>query len=118
MITEQTTDEVLKLISSAKKFVLTTHVAPDGDAIGSVIAFCDYLSAKGKQVEIINHSPTPFNLTFLDKDEKIRVYAKDLEANDEIINNTDIIFLLDTNEFHRTKSLEQVSEFTCNEDLH
>jgi phosphoesterase RecJ-like protein len=108
MITEQTTDTVLKLISSAEKFVLTTHVSPDGDAIGSVIAFGDYLRAKGKQVEIINHSPTPFNLTFLDKDEKIRVYAKDLEANNEIINNTDIIFLLDTNEFHRTKSLEQV----------
>ena len=108
MITEQTTDEVRKLISSADKFVLTTHVAPDGDAIGSVLAFHNYLIAKGKQVEIINHSPTPFNLKFLDKSEKIRVYSNDPEANNELINGTDIIFLLDTNEFHRTKSLETV----------
>jgi phosphoesterase RecJ-like protein len=108
MITEQTTDTVLKLISSAEKFVLTTHVSPDGDAIGSVIAFGDYLRAKGKQIEIINHSPTPYNLEFLDRNEKIRVFSSDAEVNTKLINEADIIFLLDTNEFHRTKSLEQV----------
>lgn len=99
--------EVSELISSAEKFVLTTHVAPDGDAIGSVIAFDRYLTEKGKRSEIINHSPTPFNLEFLDSSNKIRVFSQLQGENAEIISNADVIVLLDTNEFHRTKSMEQ-----------
>ncbi len=108
MITKQSIEKTAEIIRASETFVLTTHVAPDGDAIGSVIAFADYLKAKGKSVQIINHSPTPFNLSFLDKDKSIRVFSEDLEANTKFINEADVIMLLDTNEFHRTKSMEKI----------
>jgi len=42
-----------------QRFLLTTHVNPDGDAIGSEVAFARWLRAMGKQVRILNDSPTP-----------------------------------------------------------
>ena len=59
--------EINDLIKKSKNIILTTHVVPDGDAIGSVMAFAGYLKQKGKDPVIINHSITPDNLKFLDK---------------------------------------------------
>lgn len=100
--------EINDLIKKSSNIVLTTHVVPDGDAIGSVMAFAGYLKQKGKDPVIINHSVTPDNLKFLDKKNTIRVFSKDLKKNEKLINEADVIFILDTNDFARTKSLEQI----------
>lgn len=99
--------EVRDLIEASSKIILTTHVVPDGDAIGSVIAFAGYLKQKGKSPEIINHSETPFNLQFLDRDNSIKVFMKNENENSKLIEDADLIVILDTNEFSRTKSMEQ-----------
>lgn len=98
--------EVLNLIDSSEKIILTTHVVPDGDAIGSVIALSEYLKLKGKYPVIINHSQTPFNLKFLDKDDSIKVFSENEFVNTELIKGADLIFILDTNDFARTRSME------------
>lgn len=98
--------EVRDLIEASNKIILTTHVVPDGDAIGSVVAFADYLKLKGKSPVIINHSETPFNMQFLDRDNSIRVYMKNENENSKLIEEADLIIILDTNEFSRTKSME------------
>ncbi len=46
-------------IAKHAKFLLTTHVNPDGDAIGSELAFARWLQGMGKDVRILNDSPTP-----------------------------------------------------------
>lgn len=98
--------EINDLIERSTKIILTTHIVPDGDAIGSVIAFADYLRLKGKSPVIINHSETPFNLKFLDKNNSIRVFKHNEDENKKLIKEAEIIFILDTNEYSRTKSLE------------
>ncbi len=103
---DNSSEKVLSLIDGASNIVLTTHVAPDGDAIGSVLALREYLINIGKNAIVINHSPTPFNLSFLNKANEIRVFSQDIQENTRLIENADIIFILDTNEFHRTKSME------------
>ncbi|HEX2786841.1 MAG TPA: bifunctional oligoribonuclease/PAP phosphatase NrnA [Ignavibacteria bacterium] len=103
---DYTPDELLKIIKPADKIVLTTHVVPDGDAIGSELAFCEYLKQLGKNPEIINHSPTPYFLQFLDKENKILVFKDNIEKYKHKILEADLIVLLDTNEFSRTKTME------------
>ncbi|MEO6696063.1 MAG: bifunctional oligoribonuclease/PAP phosphatase NrnA, partial [Ignavibacteria bacterium] len=98
--------KVNELIAQSNKIILTTHVVPDGDAIGSVIAFFEYLKLKGKCPLIINHSETPENLKFLDNNNVIKVFGDDPEENNKLLNESDLIFILDTNEFARTKSME------------
>ena len=48
-----------ELIRRHDRFVLTTHVNPDGDGLGSELALREALRRLGKAVSIVNHSPTP-----------------------------------------------------------
>jgi bifunctional oligoribonuclease and PAP phosphatase NrnA len=53
-------------VAAADRVLLTTHVRPDGDALGSELAFRRLLVAMGKQVEILNPGTTPPRYRFLD----------------------------------------------------
>lgn len=100
--------ELKTLIERSKSIVLTTHLIPDGDAIGSELALYKYYREKGKDVKIINHSPTPDNLIFLDKKSIIKYFREDTENCTKIINKADLILIIDTNEYSRLKSMENV----------
>lgn len=101
---------VADILYKSENIVLTTHVVPDGDAIGSVIAMSGYLKLKGKHPVIINHSATPFNLSFLDPENSIRIFQENEKENSEILEKADLIILLDTNEFSRTRSMQKYIE--------
>ncbi len=98
--------KISRLVNSSQNVVLTTHLIPDGDAIGSEIAMYEYLKLKGKKVYIINHSETPEHLMFLDKHRVIRRFLDNSEKFKKIINKSDLIIILDTNEYSRTKSMD------------
>jgi phosphoesterase RecJ-like protein len=87
-----------------RKFLLTTHVNPDGDALGSEIALGEWLSSHGKQVEILNHSTTPANYLFLDPNMRIRTFdpAKDAPS----VTAAEVIVVMDANHPSRLRSLE------------
>ncbi len=95
---------LLRFLQQHQRFVLTTHVNPDGDAIGSEIALGLWLQAQGKTVHIINHSVTPFVYRFLDPDETIRVFDPGVDA--ATFDGADAIVLLDTNHVSRVMSIE------------
>lgn len=99
--------ELRKLIAKSKNIIITTHLIPDGDAIGSELAMYSYLKKKKKNVFIINHSITPDNLIFLDPKKIIRIFLKEKDRNEKLIDKADIIFILDTNEYSRTKTMEE-----------
>jgi len=99
--------KISKLVKESRIVVLTTHLIPDGDAIGSEIAMYLYLKLRGKTVYIINHSETPEHLMFLDNRNVIRRFFDNKEANKKIIDKADLIMILDTNEYSRTKSMEE-----------
>ena len=54
------------IIRSHQRFVLTSHVRPDCDALGSELGMARVLEALGKQVRIVNGQATPPNLAFID----------------------------------------------------
>ncbi|MFC2131428.1 bifunctional oligoribonuclease/PAP phosphatase NrnA [Bacteroidota bacterium] len=94
-----------KIINRSKRIAITTHVNPDGDAIGSTLAFYHYLKTKGIDSRIILHSPMPYNYKFLSGSSEIIKYSPD---NDEFIMSADAIFIIDLNDVDRTKSLSEV----------
>ena len=55
-----------QIIQAHQRFVISSHVRPDADAIGSEIGLARVLEALGKSVRIVNTSATPANLLFLD----------------------------------------------------
>jgi bifunctional oligoribonuclease and PAP phosphatase NrnA len=56
------------LIETHDRFLVTTHVRPDGDALGSAVGMVGLLRQKGKDVRAVNASPTPPRYDFLDRD--------------------------------------------------
>src|SRR5690349_176210 len=51
--------DVLEIIRSRDSFAITSHVRPDGDALGSELALMFALEALGKKAEVINRDPVP-----------------------------------------------------------
>ena len=96
-------EKLKNILTENHSFLLTTHVNPDADAIGSEIAFYRILRELGKEVFIINHSSTPYNLEFLDADNIIRKY--DEEKHQHIFDKIDVIVALDFNRSDRTVSM-------------
>ena len=87
-------------------FLLTTHVNPDADAIGSQLVIARALKRLGKRCKIINHDKTPDNLEFLTKPGEIELYNSD--EHDEYILNCDVLAAVDFNQYNRMVSMEKV----------
>lgn len=56
------------LIETHDRFLVTTHVRPDGDALGSEVGMVGLLRQKGKDARVVNVSRTPPRYDFLDPD--------------------------------------------------
>ena len=98
--------EIINKINESNNFVLTTHVNPDGDAIGSELALARYLTSIKKNVKILNCSPTPEYLKFmLNYEDEIFEFNPKLQGH--LINEADVIFILDLNHLNRTQTLEK-----------
>lgn len=93
------------IILNNSSFLLTTHVNPDADAIGSEVAFYYLLKILGKDAVIINHSSTPYNMEFFNVGNIIHRYEEKLHKN--IFNEVDVVVALDFNRAERTVRMEQ-----------
>lgn len=101
--------EALEAVAAELKqhntFVLTTHVNPDGDGLGSEVALAEWLAAHGKKVQILNHSATPDFYRFLDPNQRIKQFN---EQRDVLaIASADVIVVMDTNHADRLRSMHQ-----------
>jgi len=76
-------------------FVVTSHINPDGDAIGSEVGLALFLRALGKQVLVMNSSETPEVLQFLDPRDEIRVYGE--PGTRELLDGVDAAIIVDVN---------------------
>lgn len=100
-------NRIIEILKSNNSFVITTHVNPDGDAIGSELALAYFLQKLGKKFWIINHSLTPENFIFLDEEKLIQKYDAKL---DDYILNADVLLAVDFNSLGRARSMMQVLE--------
>lgn len=94
-----------EFIAAANSIVLTTHVNPDGDAIGSELGLAEYLRTIGKEVHVINHSPTPPNYLPFDQPDPILEQFNESQ-HDALIREADLFIILDVNDPARIRSLE------------
>ena len=70
-------DKLKTALAQSKKLLITTHKSPDGDAIGSSVAWYHFLKAQGKEALIVlPDEPADFLVPFL-KDIDFLIYEKD-----------------------------------------
>jgi len=96
-----------ELVERAASIVLTTHINPDGDAIGSQYALASFLRAMGKRPRIINQDPTPEVLRFVEDTElPVEIYAE--ESHDAVLHEADLVILVDNSAPDRLGRMERV----------
>jgi phosphoesterase RecJ-like protein len=62
---------VIRCLAESRNILLTTHINPDGDAVGSLLALGLGLEKWGKSVVMLNTSPIPAVYRFLPSAERI-----------------------------------------------
>ncbi len=92
-------------VREAKSVVLSTHVNPDGDALGSQLALADLLQARGAAARIVNHDAIPAPYRFLDPGQSlIESYAP--ATHDDLFRTASHILVVDANQTSRLGNVE------------
>ena len=97
-------EQCKEIFAKKNSFVLTTHINPDGDGLGSEVALALFLTGEGKSVSIINQSETPSYYTFMKALFPIAVFSR--ETHEQIIKNAEVFIALDTNTPSRFSALK------------
>ena len=100
-----------ELIRGHQRFLLTTHVRPDCDALGSELGMVYVLEQLGKQVRIVNPFELPPNLQFLDPEGRLQGLRADGAA--EWIESADVLIVLDTTAWAQLGAMGEVIRTTA-----
>lgn len=87
-------DRIIEIINQRRTFLITSHVRPDGDALGSELALYAILKDMGKEAHIYNRDQTPENYRFLPGSDFIGHDFGDPEKYD-------VVFVLDCSDLER-----------------
>ncbi|MBU6176153.1 MAG: DHH family phosphoesterase [Bacteroidetes bacterium] len=101
-------------LQTPQKVVITTHQKPDADAMGSSLALSQYLTKKGHEVTVISPTNWAGWVNWMQGTMDVLNYEKQQEKSDAILEKADLLFCLDFNAFHRTKSMaDKLANLTC-----
>ncbi len=97
VISEESVRKVLELIDKSSQILITTHLSPDGDALGSSLALYLFLKRKGKAVKLIVPNSFPYFLKWMPCADEVLLYEYNPKAAKTIFEHSDLIFSLDYN---------------------
>jgi phosphoesterase RecJ-like protein len=96
------------VLRDAQSFVLTSHVRPDCDALGSELGLLGILEAIGKDVRIVNAQATPANLKWIDPDRRLESLAEGVKKDDLV--GRDVLIVLDTSAWAQLGAMGDVAK--------
>ena len=96
-----------KCYETAQRIAITTHLNPDGDALGSEISLARFLRAHGKEVRVINGDPTSDTLTFVEQPPSTAEHYQP-EVHDELLKAVDLVILVDNSAPDRLGRMERI----------
>ena len=103
--------QVVELIESKRHFAITSHVRPDGDALGSSLGLYWLLRALGKDPEVIMRDPVPHSYEKLPGADEVRVTPA-------IDQNYDAVFVIECSDITRPGLVDLEKQLVVNIDHH
>jgi phosphoesterase RecJ-like protein len=100
----------VELVRGQQCFVLTSHIRPDCDALGSELGMAGVLEALGKEVLIVNAQPAPPHLRFIDPEHKLRTLGIDATADQ--VARCGLLMVLDTSAWVQLGAMADVVRAT------
>lgn len=99
---------LLAILRDSRRVMLTSHVRPDCDALGSELGMAGILEALGKDVRIVNAQATPAGLRWIDPDGRIESLAEKVKPAD--LADRDLLVVLDTSAWAQLGGMREVLE--------
>lgn len=99
-----------KLIGEAKNIVLTGHIRPDGDAVGSTMAMAYYLRSLGKKATVIYPNAYPEFFCWIPGIKDTVIFEERQEEAIRIIRESDLHICLDYNQMGRISAVRPIVE--------
>jgi phosphoesterase RecJ-like protein len=90
---------IRQFIDRHDAFVVTSHINPDGDAIGSEVGLALFLRQLHKKVVVMNSTETPDVLRFLDPQDEIRIYGE--PGTQPLLDTVDACIIVDVNNWEQ-----------------
>lgn len=107
-IAQNRLDELQKYLSTPQEVVILSHTNPDGDALGSSLAWAEILEKRGHKVTCILPNKYPYYLEFMPHNERVVIFKNDIEGRAiEAVKRASLIFCLD---FHTMSRLDGLGE--------
>lgn len=97
IISSKVVDRTMLMIEQHENIVITTHLSPDGDALGSTLALYHFLKMKNKNVHIIVPNSFPYYLEWLNGADRIINYEHQTEEANQLIKKANLLLSLDYN---------------------
>lgn len=94
-------------LTAPKKVVITTHQKPDGDAMGSSLGLYHFLSGLGHSVSVISPTNWAGFLKWMPGASNVIDFELSKEVATKVLMEAELLFCLDFNVLHRTKTMEQ-----------
>ena len=112
-IPQEAVDRVQALILAAKSIVITCHLTPDGDAIGSSLGLCQALRAMGKEAVVVTPDCPSRQLLFMPGMKEVVVATASPAVAETALAKADLLFCLDFNDLKRVDKLAELIQAKC-----
>ena len=99
-----------EIVAKHSRFVLTTHVRPDCDGLGSQLVMAGLLERLGKTVLLCNPFAVPRHLKFLDPLGRMKQLGKDIAPLE--LEQYEVLIVLDTSAFAQLGAMAEVLRST------
>lgn len=111
LLDEQQLEKLRSLIAESEHIVICAHKSPDGDAVGSSLAWKAYLQQLGKtDVKVCLPDAFPDFLQWMPGTQEIVRYDKRRALVQQIFDNADLVCCLDFNQMTRVDDMRTVLE--------
>lgn len=111
-LSKERIESLRELLAPAnRKIVIVAHTNPDGDAVGSSLAWAEVLRGMGHEVTCIVPNKYPYFLDWMPGIEQVVVFKNDTEGHAvRAIAEADLLFCLDFNAVSRLEILSDTIE--------
>lgn len=92
-------EEIVRAIDENRRFLITTHVNPDGDGLGGELGLWAYLVSRGKDATILNPDSLPPRYEFLAREAVYEAY--DPADHEPLIDAAEVVVVLDISRWER-----------------
>jgi phosphoesterase RecJ-like protein len=97
--------DLLPLLRKSQQAVISTHVNPDGDGLGSELALAAFLRQRGVRAAIVNADPVPRLYRFLDP--RAEVSTPEVPKAQWAMDACDLFFAIDNGTLARMGALQE-----------